>query len=360
MTESASSSIVVMAGGTGGHIFPALATAEELKSRGYDIHWIGTPESMEAELVPKHGFDISYVSVTGVRGKGIIARLLSPFRVAASILAAVKLLRKLNPKCVIGMGGYVTGPGGVAARILQIPLVIHEQNAVPGMTNRLLAKIANRVLEAFPNTFAGKVAASKVTCTGNPVRSAISAAGLSPDTDGMKLLILGGSRGALAINELVPEALSFCAEDNIEVWHQCGKGWDEKTSERYRKFAVSGRVEAFIDDMAAAYEWADLIVCRAGALTVSELANAGRPAILVPFPYAVDDHQTRNGNYLVQSGAARLFQQSDLTAELLAEELKTLAADRNQLQDMSKAALACARPDATGQVVAQCLEVING
>ncbi len=354
------SSFVVMAGGTGGHIFPALATAQALKDKGFDVHWIGTPDSMEAELVPKYGFDVSFVSVTGVRGKGVVDRLLSPFRILASIAAAIKLLRQLKPVCVLGMGGYVTGPGGVAARIMHIPLVIHEQNAVAGMTNRLLSRIANRVLEAFPGAFGHSGNSQKVSCTGNPVRKAIAGSG-SVKTDGpLKVLVLGGSRGALAINKLVPEALAQSEDVELDVWHQCGKGWEQQTQDDYRSFSVEGRVNAFIDDMATAYDWADVVICRAGALTVSELANAGKAAILIPFPYAVDDHQTRNGQYLVDQGAAKLFQQSELTADMLANELKSLAADRSQLKNMSQAALACARPDATEQVVAQCLEVIDG
>ena len=354
------SSFVVMAGGTGGHIFPALATAQALKDQGFDVHWIGTQGSMEAELVPKHGFDISFVSVTGVRGKGIADRLLSPFRIFASVLAAIKLLRQLKPVCVLGMGGYVTGPGGVAARIMRIPLVIHEQNAVAGMTNRLLSKIASRVLEAFPGAFGKSGNSRKVLCTGNPVRKAIVGSGDIEPVGPLKVLVLGGSRGALAINKLVPEALSQGKSVELDVWHQCGKGWEQQTRDDYHRLAVEGRVDAFIDDMAAAYVWADVVICRAGALTVSELANAGKAALLIPFPYAVDDHQTKNGQYLVDQGAARLYQQSELTADMLANELKLLAADRGQLINMSQAALVCARPDATERVVAQCLEVIDG
>ena len=344
--------VVFMAGGTGGHIFPALATANELKKQGFAIHWLGTPGSMEADLVPRHGIDISFVPVTGLRGKGISFLLKAPWKLAASLMKAVSVLNKHKPVCVVGMGGYVTGPGGIAAKLLGIPLVIHEQNAVAGMTNKILAKLANRVLEAFPNTFAG----NQAFLTGNPVRTDI--AGIAPlqAHNPVRLLIVGGSRGAVAINELIPEVLKNCP-GQLEVWHQTGASNDEHTRTLYEAHGVTGRVEPFIHDMAEAYDWADLVICRSGALTVAELAVAGRPAILVPYPYAVDDHQTVNGRYLVDQGAAKMIQQKELDANTLTTMIKQLVNESGRLEKMAEAARSVGLSRATEEVAKHCLEV---
>ena len=344
--------VVFMAGGTGGHIFPALATAKELKSKGFNIHWLGTPGSMEADLVPRHGIDISFIPVTGLRGKGISFLLKAPWKLAASLLKAVSVLRKHKPVCVVGMGGYVTGPGGVAARLLGIPLVIHEQNAVAGMTNKLLAKVANRVLEAFPGTFAGQ----KAFLTGNPVRTDIADIAPLKAHNPVRLLIVGGSRGAVAINELIPAVLKNCP-GQLDVWHQTGASNDEQTKALYEANGVSGRIEPFIHDMAEAYEWADLVICRSGALTVAELAVAGRPAILVPYPYAVDDHQTVNGQYLVKQGAAKMIQQKELDAKTLTNMIQQITGESGQLEKMAEAARSVGLSRATEEVAKHCLEV---
>ena len=344
--------VVFMAGGTGGHIFPALATAKELKSKGFDIHWLGTPGSMEADLVPRHGIDISFIPVTGLRGKGLSFLLKAPWKLAASLFKAIAVLKKHKPVCVVGMGGYVTGPGGVAAKLLGIPLVIHEQNAVAGMTNKLLAKVANRVLEAFPDTFVGQ----KAVLTGNPVRTDIADIAPLQSHKPVRLLIVGGSRGAVAINELIPVVLKNCSGE-LEVWHQTGANNDQQTKALYDANGVNGRVEPFIHDMAEAYDWADLVICRSGALTVAELAVAGRPAILVPYPYAVDDHQTVNGQYLVRQGAAKMIQQKELDAETLTNMIQQITGEAGQLERMAEAARSVGLSRATEEVAKHCLEV---
>lgn len=352
--------VVIMAGGTGGHIFPGLATAKGLIRQGYRVHWLGTPGSMEAQLVPAHGIDISYIPVTGLRGKGVGFLLQAPWRLSVSLIKAMQILRTQKPVCVVGMGGYVTGPGGVAARLLGIPLVVHEQNAVAGLTNKLLARIANRVLEAFPGTFAD-VSGVAAVLTGNPVRADIVALAPScqPRTP-LRLLVLGGSRGALAINEVVPQLLQRCA-GRIEVWHQTGQATYEQSLAGYQQCQQSAalnrlwKAEPFIDDVAQAYEWADLVLCRSGALTVAELAAAGKPAILIPFPQAVDDHQSVNGRYLVDQGAALMIQQKDLDVSSLTAMIVELADNPVRLMAMARAAKTVSLPQATDDVVRHCL-----
>ena len=352
--------LVIMAGGTGGHIFPGLATAEGLIRQGYRVHWLGTPGSMEAQLVPARGIDISYIPVTGLRGKGVGFLLQAPWRLAVSLIKAMQVLRAQKPICVVGMGGYVTGPGGVAARLLGIPLVVHEQNAVAGLTNKLLARIATRVLEAFPGTFTD-VSGVAAVLTGNPVRTDI--ASLVPSSQPrtpLRLLVLGGSRGALAINEAIPQLLQQCA-GRVEVWHQTGQATYEQSVAGYQQCqqlpAMNGlwKAEPFIDDMAQAYEWADLVLCRSGALTVAELAAAGKPAILIPFPQAVDDHQSVNGRYLVDQGAALMIQQKDLDVSSLTATILELADNPARLMTMAQAAKTVSLPQATDDVVRNCL-----
>ncbi len=350
-------SVVVMAGGTGGHVFPALAVAEALRARGIAIHWLGTRAGIEADLVPARGFAITYLDVSGVRGQGLARLLLAPFKVARAVLAAMRVLRAVRADAVIGLGGYVTGPGGVAARLLGLPLFIHEQNAIAGFTNRLLARMATQVLEAFPGAFP---AAPKVHCVGNPVRADIAALPAPAERfagrDGaLRILVLGGSQGAVALNELVPEALALLARQQpLTIRHQAGRRNQDKAVAKYAAVGLAAEVLPFIDDMAAMYGWADLVICRSGALTVSELAAAGVGAVLIPFPHAVDDHQTANGRYLSEAGAALLFAQSTLTAERLAEALSPLFV-RDRLLAMATAARDLAQPQATARVVAACL-----
>jgi len=348
--------VLIMAGGTGGHVFPALAVAAELRRRGVQLDWLGTRAGIEAELVPAADIPLHFIDVKGVRGKSVGARLLAPLQILRAVAQALKILKRLAPQVVIGLGGYASGPGGLAARMLGIPLVIHEQNAVAGTTNRILARFASRVLQAFPAAFAaGEV-------TGNPVRSEI--ASLAPPAqrgvgqrEPLRLLVLGGSLGALAINSLVPEALALLnGGAGFEVRHQCGRQHEQQTRDNYAKAAVAASVEPFIADMAQAYGWADFVVCRAGALTVSELAAAGVGALLIPFPAAIDDHQTRNGEWLVAGGAAVLAQQRDLTADKLAALLAGVRDTPAQLENMADKARALGIADAAQRVADICLE----
>lgn len=352
--------VLIMAGGTGGHVFPALACAREFKARGYAVHWLGTPRGIENELVPAAELPLHLIQVSGLRGKGKLSLLKAPFQLIRALLQARKVMRELQPVCVLGMGGYVTGPGGLAARLNGAPLVIHEQNAVAGTANRSLAPFASRVCEAFPNTF-GK--SDKLRTTGNPVREELfletprdALAGRKP-----RLLVLGGSLGAEPLNKLIPAALAkLPAELRPKVFHQAGKQHDQITAERYREAAVEAEVAPFIKDMAGAYAWADLVICRAGALTVSELAAAGLPSFLVPLPHAIDDHQTRNAEYLAKEGAAFLLPQHATDADQLAAQLTEVLMHPEKLKAMGRTARSLAKPDATRTVVDICLEVARG
>jgi UDP-N-acetylglucosamine--N-acetylmuramyl-(pentapeptide) pyrophosphoryl-undecaprenol N-acetylglucosamine transferase len=348
--------VLIMAGGTGGHVFPALAVAERLRGEGVEVVWMGTRRGLEAQVVPNAGIPIEWVSIGGLRGKGALGWLAAPFRLGGALAQALAILVRRRPIAVLGMGGFVAGPGGVAAYLLRRPLLIHEQNAVAGLTNRLLARLASRALEAFPGALGGRA-----VHTGNPVRPEIAAL-TSPEqrmtgrTGRVRLLVLGGSLGARALNALVPQALrAMAAERRPEVRHQAGTRNLEEALRGYREAGVEAEVVPFITDMAEAYGWADLVVCRAGALTVAELAAAGVGAILVPFPYAVDDHQTHNAAYLVEGGAARLVQERELTPAALAAMLEALV-DRARLLEMATAARRLARPDAAQRVAELCLE----
>ena len=353
---------LVMAGGTGGHVFPALATAERLRELGHEVHWLGSRGGMEETLIGDTDIPLSLIAITGLRGKGALTLLAAPFKLLRALAQAHRVMRQVQPDCVIGMGGFVTGPGGMAARIVGCPVVIHEQNAVAGLTNRLLSRIAKTVMEAFPGSFEAGVV---TRCTGNPVRQDVAA--LAPPRERMaarkgpvRLLVLGGSLGAQAINTRLPAALAAMEPSRRPVVrHQCGRRNVDETTQAYEQAGISASIEPFIKDMAEAYAWADLVVCRAGALTIAELCGAGLGAVLVPFPQAVDDHQTRNGEHLVKAGAALMIQQSTLTTETLAEALSGLVRDREKLLTMADAARSLARPDATERVVNYCLEAAN-
>lgn len=352
--------VLIMAGGTGGHVFPALACAREFQARGFSVHWLGTPRGIENELVPANGLPLHLIDVSGVRGKSRLALLKAPFAICKAVFQARRIIARLQPVCVVGFGGYLTGPGGVAARLAGVPVIVHEQNAVAGTANRLLVPFASRVCEAFPDTFA---ASAKRRTTGNPVRTELfmetprqALIGRQP-----RLLVLGGSLGAEPLNKLLPEALAQVpAQYRPEVFHQAGKQRDEITAERYRTAGVEAQVAPFIKDMAQAYGWADLVVCRAGALTISELAAAGLPSLLVPLPHAIDDHQTRNADYLAREGAAFLMPQATTGAAQLAERLKEVLMQPEKLLSMASTARRLAKPDATRNVVDVCLEVAHG
>jgi UDP-N-acetylglucosamine--N-acetylmuramyl-(pentapeptide) pyrophosphoryl-undecaprenol N-acetylglucosamine transferase len=351
--------VLVMAGGTGGHVFPALAVADALRARGIEVVWMGTRLGLEARVVPQAGIEVEWITIGGLRGKALTTRLAAPFRIGLAVLQALRIMLRLKPAVVLGMGGYASGPGGVAAWLARRPLVIHEQNAVAGATNRLLARLATRVLAAFPGAFPGGI---DVQVVGNPVRTAIATlpppdARLADRKGPVRLLVLGGSQGALALNEAVPEALARLPEPQRPVVrHQAGRNTLEIARAAYARVGVQAEVVEFIDDMAEAYAWADLAICRAGALTVSELAAAGLPAVLVPFPAAVDNHQTLNGGYLVAAGGAVLVPEKQLGHERLARLLAGLVADRGRLRDMARRARDAARPQALAEIERALLE----
>jgi UDP-N-acetylglucosamine--N-acetylmuramyl-(pentapeptide) pyrophosphoryl-undecaprenol N-acetylglucosamine transferase len=345
-----------MAGGTGGHVFPALAVADELRARGVEVVWLGTRRGIESEVVPKANIEIAYINIAGLRGKGMLDLVYAPFKLIAALAQAISVLRRLQPAAVLGMGGFVTGPGGIAAWLLRKPLLVHEQNAIAGLTNRLLRPFATRVMEAFPRSL------QRAMHTGNPVRKDIAAlhdTEKTAPTGQLKLLVVGGSLGAKALNEVVPEALAQLEPaQRPVVWHQTGKKLIDDTRAIYERHQLSARVDPFIDDMAAAYQWADLIMCRAGAMTIAEIAIVGLASILVPYPFAVDDHQTYNARYLSDAGAAILIQQADLSSKVLLELLQSL--DASRIHTMSQSARKLALPQATTQVADQCMEVACG
>ena len=351
--------VLIMAGGTGGHVFPALAVAEWLRARGVAVTWMGARTGLEATLVPKAGIPMEWIEVSGLRGKGLGRKLRTPLMLGRALWQAGAILRRLRPPVVLGMGGFASGPGGIMARLLGIPLVVHEQNAIAGMTNRWLARFASQTLEAFPNTFSP---ARRAITVGNPVRESIAAlpppeARWAGRNGRRRLLVLGGSQGALALNQLVPQALALLGDDERpEVWHQAGGQLHEAAETAYREAGMTARLTPFIEDMAEAYGWADLVLCRAGALTIAELAAAGVGALLVPFPFAVDDHQTANARFLEQGGAALVRQQADLTAERLAAALCDLLGARARLLAMARAARSLAKIDAAERVAQACLE----
>lgn len=350
-----SRTILIMAGGTGGHIYPGLAVADALRAQGWRVVWLGAPGSMEAELVPKHGYEMAWVNFSGVRGKGIVRLLLLPLMLLRAFAQSIAVLLRQRPDVVLGMGGYIAFPGGMMAAFLNRPLVIHEQNAIAGMSNKVLAQVADRVLSGFPGVLKGAL------WCGNPVRADIAAlpqpAQRYANRSGkLKVLVVGGSLGAQALNETVPQALALLGEaERPQMVHQTGRQHFETVQQRYAQTGVAADVRAFIDDMAQQYAEADLVICRAGALTVAELAAAGVASVLVPFPFAVDDHQTRNARFLSEQGAAILLPQEDLSAEKLAHLLREVT--REKLLAMAQAARELAKPDAAQAVADICKEM---
>lgn len=350
--------VLIMAGGTGGHVFPALALARLLRSRSYEVVWLGTRRGLEARVVPQNNFPIEWLSVGGLRGKGITTLLAAPFRLAHALYQALRVMRRHRPIVVVGLGGFVTGPGGVAAWLTRAPLVIHEQNAIAGFTNRRLAPLSREVLEAFPNSFD---AGTKARAIGNPVRAEIfaipsPAQRFAQRSGAIRLLVIGGSLGAMKLNATVPFAVARLAGTvDLEVRHQAGEKWIENAKKNYADAGVRADVRPFIEDMAEAYAWADLVICRAGALTISELAAAGVGAILVPFPAAVDDHQTHNAQFLVQENAAVLVHDRDVTPERLATELQRLCEGRGKLLAMAERARLLAKPNAAEDLFQSCV-----
>ena len=330
-----------MAGGTGGHVFPGLAVAKQLREQGVEVHWLGTAQGLEARVVPEANFPLHTISISGIRGKGMMASLGAPVKILSAINHAKKILKEIKPDVVLGMGGFASGPGGLACKLLRIPLVIHEQNAKAGLTNRMLSKIAVRVLEGFPGAFKPS---TKIVMVGNPVRSEIEnlpspGVRFAAHTLPFRLLVLGGSLGAQALNEVVPKALSLISSDQRPaVFHQAGDKLFHDTENLYKSMGINAEVIPFIQDMAEAYSMADVVICRAGALTVSELCVVGLGAILVPYPHAADDHQTANAGFMVKLNAAICVQQSELTAERLADILRQIGASPEMRLSMANAA----------------------
>jgi UDP-N-acetylglucosamine--N-acetylmuramyl-(pentapeptide) pyrophosphoryl-undecaprenol N-acetylglucosamine transferase len=350
---------MIMAGGTGGHVFPGLAVAAELKAKHCDVVWLGTHRGLEARLVPQHGIDIEWISIAGVRGRGALAWLSAPFRIARAVVEALGVLRRRQPAAVLGLGGFVAGPGGFAAWLTRRPLLIHEQNSVAGTTNRLLAPLAARVFEAFPGSFGPR---ARVEWVGNPVRESLTPA-LAPRqrlsarrAERRRVFVLGGSQGARILNEAVPKALALLpAEERPEVRHQAGRGFDAAQA-HYAAAGVEARVEEFVEDMGEAYQWADLVVARAGALTVTELATVGVGAILVPLKLAIDDHQTGNARYFAQDGAGVVLTEDELSPARLASELRERLGDFDGLVAMGESAAKLARHGVAEKLAAACLE----
>lgn len=356
--------VMIMAGGTGGHVFPALAVAERLRAAGAEVLWLGTRTGIEAGIVPRAGIPLETVHIGGLRGKGALGWLLLPLRLLLAMTQSLAVIMRFRPMVILGMGGFVAGPGGLVGWLLRKPLLVHEQNAVAGMTNRWLARVATRTLIAFPGAVPARL---HPVVTGNPVRAEITA--LPPPAQRfagregpLRVLVLGGSQGARGLNGALPDAIAALpADSRPQIRHQAGRGRDDAVRGAYAERALPAEVDAFIDDMAAAYAWADLVVSRAGALTIAELTAAGLGAVLVPYPYAVDDHQTRNAAFLVDAGAAALVPEGEGLAQRLAQALAPLLGDpgRARVCAMAEAARRLARTDAAGEVARHCLELAD-
>jgi len=352
--------VLILAGGTGGHIFPALAVAGELREQGLTPCWMGAAHGMEERIVPAHGIPLSLIPIRGIRGKGWMRQVLAPFAILRATLAAIGLIRRIRPGVVLGMGGFVSGPGGLAAWLCRKPLIIHEQNALPGLTNRLLARLAARVLCAYPTAFPP---GTRAEVTGNPVRHEIVEAAPSMEErvhpGPLRILVLGGSLGARSLNRTVPETLAgLDRTQHLEILHQTGEHEADAVAARYRALGCAARVVPFIAEMAGAYAWADCVICRAGALTLAELCVMGLPAVLIPFPHAVDDHQTLNARHLSENDAAVLLRDAELSPATLAEALRSIIDDPARRQAMAMRARALGKPKATAEVVRHCVELM--
>jgi len=355
--------VLIMAGGTGGHVFPGLAIAKYLRDRDVEVHWLGTSRGLEAQLVPEADIPLHLITIGGLRGKGIKTLLAAPIKIMTAIKEARRVIHEVKPDVVLGLGGFVSGPGGIASWLSHCPLVIHEQNAKAGFTNKILARFAKRVLEGFPNAFAPQ---AKVIPIGNPIRHEIEALPAPDlrlnraDKEKLRLLVLGGSLGAKALNEMVPQALAHLAlADRPNVRHQTGEQHMEGAKKAYQSKEIDVNLTAFIKDMAGAYEWADIVICRAGALTVSELCAAGLGAVLVPFPHAVDDHQTANAQFMVDCHAAYCIQQRELTAEQLADIVRQFAQSPEKRLSMAKAAYSLRKVQVAEKIFDILLDVVK-
>lgn len=348
--------IMIMAGGTGGHVFPALAIADALKEAGEQVIWMGTQKGLEAKVVPQAGYAVEWLSVNGLRGKGVLTLLLAPFKLLQALTQAAKIFLKHKPKAVLGMGGFVSGPGGIMAWIMRVPLFVHEQNSVVGLTNQWLSKVCTQIFYGFPNPLKSNKQGLYV---GNPVRTELLNINAKNTELSFNLLIIGGSLGAAQLNKTVPSALALLNNEHINVIHQCGEQHLVMTEDAYKDVQHKHDIKPFISDMKQAYEWADFIVCRSGALTIAEITNIGLASILVPYPYAVDDHQTTNAALLKQADAAYVIDDKNINAEKLAELLEKSFLNTTKRNAMAKQAKSLAKPQATQQVVEQMLKVIN-
>ncbi|NQY51204.1 MAG: undecaprenyldiphospho-muramoylpentapeptide beta-N-acetylglucosaminyltransferase [Piscirickettsiaceae bacterium] len=354
--------VLIMAGGTGGHVLPGLAVAEELRNRSVDVFWMGTKKGIESQLVVNAGFPINYITVYGLRGNGVLGWLFAPLKVVKAVFEALKIMDIVKPDVAFGLGGFTSGPGGVAIKLCSRPLAIHEQNAVPGLTNRLLSHLSQKVMEAFFQSFPKNIDADWV---GNPVRLSMENVveprqRLKDRTGPLRILVLGGSLGSSFLNTFMPVSLSLLDESQRPyIKHQCGEKHIGDCQRSYAEVNISADIVEFIDDMAASYSWADLVICRAGALTIAELSAIGVASILIPYPYAVDDHQTHNASVLVKVGAAQLIQERSFTPILLAEKMKHLICNRNRLLTMAQAARLQARFGAAKYVSNTCMGLSN-
>lgn len=366
MTAKRAPTVLIMAAGTGGHVFPAICIARELQRAGARIHWLGTRTGMENKLLQEERYPFHAITATGLRGSSLRQRLRAPSMLLRSLWQALRIMRRVKPDCLLGMGGYVSGPGALAGRLLRIPVLIHEQNAVPGYSNQLISRWANRIFEAFPGTFPDD---ERVVFTGNPVRDEIARIGRNrrylPRKGPMRLLVLGGSQGAQALNVLIPELIAtWPGKQSPEVLHQCGAATMSATMRRYHELDVdlSGahRLVGFIREMADAYAWADLVLCRSGASTVAEIAACGLPAIFVPYPHHEDQQQLLNARWLASRQAAEIVEQSDLSVERLREILTRLDGNRGWMAEMARRARDMAVTDAAQRVARSCLEAIDG
>lgn len=347
--------LMIMAGGTGGHVFPALAVANYLRESGVKITWLGTKKGLEATVVPANGIAIEWVAVEGLRGKSKLSLLLAPFKLVRAMWQSAMIIRKTQPDCILGMGGFVSGPGGLVARLLGKPLVVHEQNAVAGLTNKYLAKIANKVLTGFPDV---KGLPSSAQWLGNPVRNSIVAVN-SNQSDKVNVLIIGGSQGAHSFNTKLPSVFSELDNSSVSIWHQSGQSRSADVKSVYSANGVPAKVSEFIDNMADAYAWADLLVCRAGAMTIAECCAAGKPALLVPYPFSAGNHQDFNAKTLVTVGAAQVFDNDQIESSDFKTALAALISDKSVLKKMGQQAFSLHKPKSIEGVAHICQEFLN-
>ena len=347
--------LMVMAGGTGGHVFPALAVAKLLQSEGTEVTWLGTRRGLEARVIPASNITMEWVSVEGLRGRSKASLLLAPFKLLRAMWQSAGAIRRVQPDCILGMGGFVSGPGGLMARLLGRPLVIHEQNAVAGLTNKYLARVAEKVLTGFPSV---EDLPEDARWVGNPVRDTIVPAD-NTESDRINVLIIGGSQGAHSFNVKLPGVFKQLEHRNLSIWHQSGRDKADSVKAGYESSGVSARVTEFIEDMASAYQWADLLICRAGAMTIAECCASATPALLIPFPFSAGDHQTKNAQVMVEAGGARMLANDQLQQPAMLDALRDLLADKQKLKSMGQLAHRLHKPDALADVAAVCREYLN-